>query len=271
MPNWCYQQMSVIGSKKDLVKFAKDCWLVEQDEVMSVDENGKEVKITKVSEGWSLNHLDPIPEDLLDTVAGSVRDEEKTDHEAKKKSNLEKYGYQDWYHYANAVWGSKWGASEVEFQSDSPEKGKVEPEPFGSTNQIRIYIESAWSPAIGLYQRISKKYPNLLFAVYYTEEANMFAGWEVIVNGEVLFTNSVSTDEPDDLIALYKKANEDENSETMDDYYEAHSEWQLSIVDECETQLGKFLPDCISYIRSNAKRKEKVTFREWEDEQLDKS
>lgn len=276
MPNWCYQHMTVVGSKKDLTAFAKDCWLVVQKEKKETNEKGEEITVLTVNEGWSLNHLDPIPTELTETTAGwGGSEEEQKKQEEQEKANVAKYGYKNWYDYANSVWGSKWGASEVDFQSEASEKGKVELEPHGKSNQIRIYIESAWSPPIGLYLRISLKYPNLVFGITFTEEANFFAGWTIIHAGQILNEGSVSTDQPAELDVMYEKAKGDEenkeNDELMHEYYEAVNEWQNDIVDKCDSGLEVALVDVVAYARSNAKRKEKVTYREWEDEQLDKS
>jgi hypothetical protein len=131
--------------------------------------------------------------------------------EEQQAKNVAKYGYKDWYDWANANWDTKWGACDVEFDEDSFSE---------ESNSIDLHWESAWSPAVGLIRNISAQFPELVFGMHFTEEANFFAGFMVFHNGEM-------TDEGD-----YNMEDQPEYSDDDENYDEKYSEWQDKIIFE---------------------------------------
>ena len=210
MPNWCQQYGEVRGSNKELKRFI-DAMRVERDaEWEAVPEWNRLY--------WDINKLFPIPTELHETIAGGfginedgTKKPEQVELEKKQAENIAKYGYKDWYDWANANWDTKWGACNVEFDEDSFSEG---------SNSIDLHWESAWSPAVGLIRNISAQFPELVFGMHFTEEANFFAGFMVFHNGEM-------TDEGD-----YNMEDQPEYSDDDENYDEKYSEWQDKIIFE---------------------------------------
>lgn len=91
------------------------------------------------------NEFVPVPADLSNIIAGSYGDaNEQKALEAKQASNLKKYGYKDWYDFCVNKWGTKW---------DIGDNGSVV-----QTNEsiVTFSFESAWSPPIGLYEKLQE-------------------------------------------------------------------------------------------------------------------
>lgn len=210
MPNWCQQYGEVRGSNKELKRFI-DAMRVERDaEWEAVPEWNRLY--------WDINKLFPIPTELHETIAGGfginedgTKKPEQVELEKKQAENIAKYGYKDWYDWANANWDTKWGACNVEFDEDSFSE---------ESNSIDLHWESAWSPAVGLIRNISAQFPELVFGMHFTEEANFFAGFMVFHNGEM-------TDEGD-----YNMEDQPEYSDDDENYDEKYSEWQDKIIFE---------------------------------------
>lgn len=255
MPNWCSNTMTVTGPKAELKRFVKSLKVKEMRQTGEIKADKWVITGEEEVEVDSLNHLDPIPQELMETVAGSVGEDKKAEHEAQMKANLDKYGYKDWYDYANAVWGSKWGANEVGLSSEDCDSGSVS-----------LYYQSAWSPCNGLIARISAQFPKLVFSVVFTEEAEFFAGWVVIHNGEIHIEGVGETDCPAEIEEMPQ-----DTDEQMDEYWEAQGEWRANRDDEMFASCDKASQLIMSWIRSNQRRKEKLSFREYDDYLLDKS
>lgn len=172
MPNWCYTDMEVYGDYEELVRFREAIRTVSRDETRY---------------GWSLNQLYPIPDELADTVSGWSSDEAvQAEREKRYAENVEKYGYKDWYDWANANWGTKWGAVDVAF--DFPDF------PVGC-NYIALRFQSAWSPATGLIARISEQFPKLVFGTWFDEESTAYVGYEVFHQGDLVSTSFMEHEE----------------------------------------------------------------------------
>lgn len=255
MPNWCSNTMTVKGPKPELKRFLKSLKVKEMRKKGEIKDDKWVITGEEEVEVDSLNHLDPIPQALLDTVSGSVPEDKKAEHQQQMQDNLDKYGYKDWYDYANAVWGSKWGAGEVGVSNDDYDTGSVS-----------LYYQSAWSPCNGLIARISKQFPKLVFGVVYTEEAEFFAGWVVIHNGELLVEGVGETEMDSEIEAMPQ-----DTDEQMDEYWEAQGEWRANRDDQMVDSCDKAMQLIVSWIRSNQRRKEKLSFTEYDDYLLDKS
>ena len=71
MPNWCNNTIEIEGTKEQIDKFVS---FLEEN-------NGKD---------W-FNFFRPCPQELVDTVSGSVGEEKQSAHETQQKMNIEKY------------------------------------------------------------------------------------------------------------------------------------------------------------------------------------
>jgi hypothetical protein len=155
MPNHVENDLYVSGPKEDRKKFT--------DMI--------KVKTEKESYISILQTLFPCPEDLKNTpsVLGVGLDKET---ENKQKSNLEKYGYSDWYGWCNNNWGTKWGDYNTEIQRE----GK---------NTIKITFKSAWSPPIQGITKVSQIFPRLRFKLNHFESGSAVKGTFIVKGGIV--------------------------------------------------------------------------------------
>jgi hypothetical protein len=169
MPNWCNQYGEVRGSNKELKRFIEAIRIEQTEEWKAIPEWNRTE--------WDMNQLFPIPTELHETVSGYVGEEKAEEHRKQQESNLAKYGHKDWYDWANANWDTKWGACRVDFDEDTFDE---------NSNSINLYWESAWSPAVGLMRNISEQFPELVFGMHFTEEADFFAGYMVFHKGEIV-------------------------------------------------------------------------------------
>ena len=210
MPNWCTQYGEVRGTNKELKRFVEAIRVEQDDEWKSLPEHNRSY--------WSLNQLFPIPTELHETISGGygtnedgTKKPEQIALEEQQAKNVAKYGYKDWYDWAYANWDTKWGACNIEFDEDTFQDGN---------NSIQLSWESAWSPAVGLIKNISAQFPELVFGMHFTEEADFFAGYMVIHNGEI-----VAEGEPE----MQGQPEYDDDDENFDEKY---SEWKDALVFE---------------------------------------
>ena len=190
MPNWCSQYLTVQGDNAELSRLIS--------ETKTLDDEGKEFT--------SFNLLIPCPQELRDTMEGSYGDDEKqTALERQQQINLLKYGYKTWYDWACVVYGTKWGACDVQQNSKLTL----------NDSKIDYSFQSAWSPATGLLRGMSMLFPTLTFGVWFTEESNAYAGWLIFKNGETVAECDYEIQPPTD-----------EQYPDEDDWREAYEVWQ---------------------------------------------
>lgn len=146
MPNWCNNVVELAHEDPAMLERARDA----------------------LNRGEFLQEFIPVPQELKDTVAGRVGDNEEYAqrlHEFKEKLNLEFFGYASWYDYCVNEWGTKWDVG-GDGMTCEIEDGRI------STS-----FDSAWSPPIQAYEKLVE----LGFSVraYYYEGGMCFAGiWE---------------------------------------------------------------------------------------------
>ncbi|CAB4125662.1 hypothetical protein UFOVP181_459 [uncultured Caudovirales phage] len=144
MPNWCNNVLELAH---------KDPAMIERARVA-------------FNEDRLLEEFVPVPEDLKIT-AGFLSDElEQAKLEDQEKINFAKYGYKNWYDFSVGEWGTKWDVCSEGCPAD------VSPD-----NRLTMSFDSAWSPPIGAYEKLT----DLGFEVraYYYESGMCYAGiWE---------------------------------------------------------------------------------------------
>ena len=211
MPNWCQQYGEVRGSNKELKRFIEAIRVEQDDEWKAIPEWNRLY--------WDMNKLFPIPTELHETIAGGfginedgTKKPEQIELEKKQAENIAKYGHKDWYDWANTNWDTKWGACNVDFDENRFEE---------NSTSIEIHWESAWSPAVGLVKNISAQFPELVFGMHFTEEANFFAGYMVFHNGEIVAEGDHGMEGQPEY--------DDDNDEKYD---EEMSEWQDRLIFE---------------------------------------
>ena len=123
MPNWCSNNLTLEHDDPAMIKRAYDA----------------------LERGEFLQEFIPVPQDLKDTVAGSMSEDQREAHEAQQKRNVEKYGYANWYDYCVAEWGTKWDVGSDGCQDIHPE-GRM----------LHTSFDSAWSPPVNAYEKLEQ-------------------------------------------------------------------------------------------------------------------
>ena len=154
MPNHCNNTLHISGDRETLADFVQRTIL---------DETERKVRKQHYD---ILAKLYPIPQELVDTVSGFSADEEtQAKREIQYENNRVKYGYKDWYDWANVNWGTKWGDYETYLDSGSPDDKFLE-----------FRFDSAWSPPIEGIAHIATMFPTLNFIIAYEEGGMGFFG-----------------------------------------------------------------------------------------------
>lgn len=146
MPNWC---------NNDITLKHKDPSMIERAH-------------KALASGGLLQEFFPCPQDLIDTVAGSMGHgtPEQAALEAKEQSNLKKYGYKNWYDWNIANWGTKWDVG-----GDDGLVQKLD------ENTLQASFDSAWAPPTNAYEKLIEL--GFYVKAYYNEPGMCFCGvWE---------------------------------------------------------------------------------------------
>lgn len=239
MPNWCYQNLEVRGPSPDIDEF------LDAMQQSVADPNGEMHTVNQ------LNHLCPLDERTY--AYKTITDKDGNATLIKTYATLEENGF-DGYEHACSVWGTKWGACDIEVNS---ERGKY---------PLHIRFESAWSPASGLIKGISAKYPTLIFGLRYTEEADFFAGYEIIQNGKIYYSadiGSIDSKEAEEWLAtqeqLAKSNPEIKEQDYMDTFYEMCDEARLVRDDKLELQYQQQMNSYAKYYSAKPPKAKVIT------------
>ena len=110
-------------------------------------------------------------------------------------SNLEKYGYYDWYEWRCDNWNSKWNASSTVYDKDSP---------------CEIYFHTPWDVPRPVFQKLCEMYPDE--KIYFHCEFE-FGGVEEYMNdnGNLLLAEKYELDDE------YEDDDENDNGNDGDD------------------------------------------------------
>lgn len=91
-----------------------------------------------------------------------------------------KYGADNWYSWACANWGTKWGIYDADWRSDT-----------------EVFFMSAWSPACPVIDALSEMFQDIEFTLEYADEGGGFLGSSVFVAGEAVSDTSLVWDSPE--------------------------------------------------------------------------
>ena len=140
MPNWCTNHITLRHADPAMID-----------------------RVIKAQEGLLMEFI-PTPQALIETVAGSVGEDKAAAHEAQMKSNIELYGYKDWYDWNIANWGTKW-----DFNLEICEREDA--------NTVNASFDSAWAPPCQAYEKLIEM--GFHVKAYYCEPGMGFVGvWE---------------------------------------------------------------------------------------------
>ncbi len=151
MPNWVTTEIKIRGKAEDLAAFVK-----------------KHIVTYKYDNGRSEDMLD------FETIIPSPKTIEECPKDciANENSHIvieEDRPWFDWYKWNINYWGTKWNSSNTSY----PETDSILAQ--GST-EIEIWLDTAWDPAMPVYNKLQEMYPNLKIDVYYGDEGGFFVG-----------------------------------------------------------------------------------------------
>lgn len=168
MPNHCDNRLTITGDVAELKKFVSATY--------------------EGNENYNFNKL--VPLDPRASKEVRFTKEDGTEQVFSAFSSAED-GF-DGYNNALEMWGSKWGAYDI--QAGGAWHEVLDKEDY---HDITFAYQSAWSPARKLIQRISAQFPTLAFGVWYTEEGMAFCGWELYKGGEEIDERAYDMDLPE--------------------------------------------------------------------------
>ena len=175
MPNWCYNSLSIEGSKEEISAIKTqlnqpfqrqhDQWNMETHQMELLDTNYSNpvfafwniVKPTNLEEyNKQSDHSLPMAEQML-------------------------FKGDNWYDFNVRNWGTKWDVA-VRDGEDYPETELMEED----ETSLAYRFNTAWSPPLPAIEALSAQYPNVEFNLSYEEET----GW----GGEYLFIEGDGTE-----------------------------------------------------------------------------
>lgn len=143
MPNWCNNSVEIYHTDPAMIERVRKGF----------------------NDGGLLSELLPCPQELTETVSGSMGEDKRAEHEAQQAANVEKYGYANWYDFCVNEWGTKWDVG--------ADGNPAQDIPGG----LMLGFESAWSPPIGAYEKLTEM--GFTIRAMYYEPGMAFAGiWE---------------------------------------------------------------------------------------------
>lgn len=131
MPNWTANSLKLVA--KNATSEAKLAELVQE---ISRAHTADEVP-------QIFNKIKPIPQPLQIMAGWSGDKAEQAKLEVAQQLNLKVYGYQNWYDFCIAEWGTKW------------EPRLDETMPFDLDGHVvTMWFDTAWAPPIGIYHAL---------------------------------------------------------------------------------------------------------------------
>lgn len=165
MPNWCSNSIEIVGPREKI----RALW--------------EQARKDETDGGGLLQALHPMP-DELNITAGFLGDEaEQKALEDKEKSNLEKYGYKNWYDWHVAHWGTKWDVSLEGLEYEEDEDGNFENETGKPYARITGWFDSAWSPPTTAMANYGFRNEDVKITLDYHEPGMAFVGRYIVEDG----------------------------------------------------------------------------------------
>jgi len=194
VPNWCSNILDVTGSPQALARFAEAVSIPASDPA-DPPRDTRPVPL-------SFERILPTPPELCLP------------------------GADGWYKWRVNNWGTKWDLDGDTYYTVFPVEGGLE--------RRRYVFDTAWSPALGIYQQMAHDYLDLIFEAFWAETGNCFAGRSTFVDGrEIEF---IEAGEPDHCIRLAQRAGFPEIADSFQPYEEEEEETEPE--DPAPTESG---------------------------------
>jgi hypothetical protein len=169
MPNWCDGEVEVYGSREDLeailAQAGKGTYKLETD---WDSETRKYKNVSEQPNKFSFENFFPTPEELL---VG-----------------------EGWYNWRTANWGTKWDLSQSELSLGEIQTADDPSKPYDL--YFSIGLQTAWSPAFGVFEKISEQYPEVHIEYRFVEEGMSFFGIATFGEGQIFEdTRNITTED----------------------------------------------------------------------------
>lgn len=122
---------------------------------------------------FTMQKLLPVPMELLHPEVESYGGPNAAENERRRQELKKKFGYQSWYDWRIANWGTKWDITDV--YSNGYEDDE---------NSVEYSFSTAWSPPTNFFKTIASNYPLLKFELEYEEPGCAFEGTLIMKGGE---------------------------------------------------------------------------------------
>jgi hypothetical protein len=187
MPNYCENTL--------VVHTTKEVWDNKLESLLFVDAPAESNQEKYNGKQFSLNAVHPMPQELQGTTApatvvsdedyeewyaewSKIPEDEIYKHMSKKISEttnnrlLSTYGYNNWYDWRVAKWGTKWDADTYNISYESKDVDGTE------RVEVTINFNTAWSPPEGWFNKLCKEVEGIgvFMELRYSEEGMGFAG-----------------------------------------------------------------------------------------------
>lgn len=207
MPNWCDNELAIIGPAESLTKFLQGFLpngLFQQVFPTGIQKLGSVYNFPGEDDGLNFEFIVPVPESLRAVDKGSDEmfyrilhtdesahfstREEAWEHFVNRdprdedelraiagtyKRNLEEHGYLTWYDFQIKNWGTKWEGQLVSIKATSPRR-------------VELRFDTAWSPPEPLILSAAKLFPVLKFDLKYWEGGGGFKGRLTILDYHII-------------------------------------------------------------------------------------
>ena len=181
MPNWCSNSLYVSGDSDKVNEFkgwviaeVNDTEIVRDENYNAVlGENGEPLTKEVIRNKFTFEKLFPTPKELLadvDPIPHKEGEDDET-YEIRMNELMEKYGACGWYNWRVSNWGTKWDASESDWDLEE--------------GLLTVHFNTAWAPPIGWLENVSAQFPELKFEMLFQEEGQGFCGRADGVDGMV--------------------------------------------------------------------------------------
>ncbi len=170
MPNWCYNNLEISGSKKDMSEFYS-----------KFQSNTKDT--------FDFEWFVPMPKIFQEITTGSCTIDGKQCRVWTRDSNgkavaiselqleimKQEYGHTNWYDWAIDNWGCKWNCCDADIEDFEDES-------------FCVKFETPWGPPNEFLETLTTMFPNLYFINDWSEEGG-YAGVMEYDGNNVMYQN----------------------------------------------------------------------------------
>jgi hypothetical protein len=261
MPNWCSNALTVYGPTEDADSF-HEAIKGEEDYDLTLPHPTPEILVGTTSPPSSHERIDELKAKRdaggckahdnhpgpLSENGSWVTDEYLAEEHAKVDQGLRAFaetGYEDWYMWNVANWGTKWPP---DIHAD------VLVDVHEGVTSLRIKFDSAWAPPEVLIDHLSTMWPTLTFILDYSEPGMDFYGASAWKAGEAQYDETAEYGDDPLLTALQVKidalyhldsegdgltpAQWETESDLQDQIHERHNDLQAMIAGAAELAVS---------------------------------